>query len=169
MASTYTISILGIKGLLTGGENMTMDAEIKDIGIVESSKKEVGVVLLSTSKHERVLPIFVNISQAKNIHEGLSRDIPRRPDKHDLLHKIIQKLNGELKRVVISDFENSVYVSEIHLDTPLGERIVDARPSDALAVAVRTASAIEIVDAVFEETSRMPEEVNLTDSSFASD
>jgi bifunctional DNase/RNase len=69
---------------------------------------------------------------------------------HDLLRNVIHDLQASVERVVVSDVKDNTYFAHIHLDTPAGKVAVDARPSDAIALALRTRSPIWVEESVIE-------------------
>jgi len=63
----------------------------------------------------------------------------------------VEELGGRIDRIVVSQVEDGTYIADLHLATPRGETVVDARPSDSLALAARTNAPIEVSSNVFEE------------------
>ena len=70
----------------------------------------------------------------------------------------MEELGGRVERVVVSGLDDGTYVADLHIDTPRGDAVVDARPSDSLALASRTNADIEIMPSVFEAGSEPAEE-----------
>jgi bifunctional DNase/RNase len=70
----------------------------------------------------------------------------------------MEELGGRVERVVVSGLDDGTYVADLHLDTPRSEAVVDARPSDSLALAARTDADIEIEPSVFEAGSEPADE-----------
>ena len=106
-------------------------------------------VLLQEKDSDRSLPIIVGSSEAQAIAlylEGV--DMPR-PMTHDLLINVLENLEGEINRVTIARISNGTFFAEIEVSNPqIGEMIIDARPSDAIAIALRTLSPIYVSDEV---------------------
>jgi bifunctional DNase/RNase len=112
-----------------------------------------------------LLPIFIGFDEAVSIARGLDAEGIGRPLTHDLLLDTIEELGGRVERVVVSDLEDGTYIADVHLATAMGSSaVVDARPSDSLALAARTNAPIEVAERVFEE-GRTPREefANLDD------
>ena len=121
--------------------------EVKRISYYPPSKGYA--VLLQQKDSDRSLPIIVGSSEAQAIAlylEGV--DMPR-PMTHDLLINVLENLEGEINRVTIARISNGTFYAEIEVSNPhIGEMIIDARPSDAIAIALRTLSPIYVSDEV---------------------
>ena len=121
--------------------------EVKRISYYPPSKGYA--VLLQEKDSDRSLPIIVGSSEAQAIAlylEGV--DMPR-PMTHDLLINVLENLEGEINRVTIARISNGTFFAEIEVSNPqIGEMIIDARPSDAIAIALRTLSPIYVSDEV---------------------
>ena len=106
-------------------------------------------VLLQEKDSNRSLPIIVGSSEAQAIAlylEGV--DMPR-PMTHDLLINVLETLETEINQVTIARMNNGTFFAEIEVSNPqIGEMIIDARPSDAIAIALRTLSPIYVSDEV---------------------
>ena len=121
--------------------------EVKRISYYPPSKGYA--VLLQKKDSDRSLPIIVGSSEAQAIAlylEGV--DMPR-PMTHDLLINVLENLEGEINRVTIARISNGTFYAEIEVSNPqIGEMIIDARPSDAIAIALRTLAPIYVSDEV---------------------
>lgn len=95
------------------------------------------VVVLKDWESQKLLPIWIGPSEAKAIALELEGAKPSRPLSHDLLLAAIHLAEATVTRVVINDLQDSTFYATIDIDTPDGIKHIDARPSDALAVAVR--------------------------------
>jgi len=108
------------------------------------------IVILKDKLGERVLSIWVGIFEANAIALQIENVSTPRPMTHDLLRNIITDLDGSVDRVVVSDLKDNTFFAIVHL-TVRGERIaVDARPSDAIALALRTRSPILVEESVID-------------------
>lgn len=95
------------------------------------------VVVLKDSGGNKLLPIWIGPIEARAIQIELEGGQSSRPLSHDLLISLIASLRGRVTRVVINDLLEGTFYATIDIDTPRGMRHLDARPSDAIAVAVR--------------------------------
>lgn len=127
-----------------------MDAHIEGVRVADSPSGVVAVVTLGVEGTEDVLPIFVGFEEATSIAQGLDAADIGRPLTHDLLLDVMEELGGRVDRVVVTAIEDGTYIADLHIETPRDEVVVDARPSDSLALAARTNVGIEIAEAVFE-------------------
>jgi hypothetical protein len=108
------------------------------------------IVNLYDNLGERVLCIWVGIFEANAVAQQIENVSTPRPMTHDLLRNIIGDLDGSVDRVVVSDLKDNTFFAIIHL-TVRGERVaVDARPSDAIALALRTRSPILVEESVID-------------------
>ena len=108
------------------------------------------IVILKDKDGDRVLPIWVGLFEANAIALQIENVATPRPMTHDLLRNIITDLDGRVDRVVVSDLKENTFYAIVHL-TVRGERIaVDARPSDAIALALRTRAPILVEETVIE-------------------
>src|SRR5262249_4380381 len=107
-------------------------------------------VILKDKAGDRVLPIWVGIFEANAIALQIENIATPRPMTHDLLRNIITDLDGQVDRIVVSELRDSTFYALIHL-TVRGDRIsVDARPSDAIALALRTRAPILVDETVID-------------------
>jgi len=127
-----------------------MDAHIEGVRVAESPSGVVAVVTLGVEGDTDVLPIFVGFEEAASIARGLDATDIGRPLTHDLLLDVTEELGGRVDRVVVAAIDEGTYVADLHLETPGQSVVVDARPSDSLALAARTNADIEIEQSVFE-------------------
>ncbi len=112
------------------------------------------MILKEVNKPEpRILPIVIGPFEAQAIMFGLEKNLkPRRPLTHDLMRSIILQLGYKLEKVVINKFSDNIFYAQLHLDKD-GEKItIDARPSDAVALAVRFNAPIYTVPQVMKQT-----------------
>jgi bifunctional DNase/RNase len=127
---------------------MLIEMSIK--GLMVDPMAGTPIVILKDKQGERVLPIWVGVPEANAIALQIENVSTPRPMTHDLLRNIITDLEGRVDRVVVSDLRDNTYFAIIHL-TVRGERVaVDARPSDAIALALRTRSPILVEESVIE-------------------
>jgi len=111
-------------------------------------------VLLRDNRGRRV-PIFVGQFEAFAISVALEGDSPDRPFTHDLIRQMLERLDTSIERVVIDDLWNETFYAKIGLVRVTGETLeIDARPSDAIALALRVRAPIYMAENVLEATIR---------------
>ena len=116
--------------------------KMKVVGVTLDPVTNVPIIILKDQKNERTLPIWIGIFEASAIAIKLEGIQTPRPLTHDLLRTVIEILNGKVSRVVIDDLKDNVFYAKIFIK--LGRKTVeiDSRPSDAIALALRTQSPI---------------------------
>jgi bifunctional DNase/RNase len=109
------------------------------------------IVVLKDDDEKFFLPIWVGIFEANAIALQLENIATPRPMTHDLLRNMIAELNGQVTRVVINELRDSTFFAQIRILA--GERTleVDARPSDAIALALRTEAPIFVAESVLQQ------------------
>jgi len=103
------------------------------------------------AERNRVLPILIGGPEASAIHSAMEGIEPPRPLTHDLLVNVLHALSASLDKVVITEVREHTFYAELHLTTPSGALVVSSRPSDAIALAVRTESPIFAAEALLDE------------------
>lgn len=133
-------------------ENTSTDVEVRIYSIATSLTESI--IFLDEIEGSRILPIWIGPMEAQAIAIRLSGYPSPRPMTHDLLFSVIKTLGLTVNRVTITDIVENTYYSQLHLAEPSGAnlRLVDSRPSDAVAVAVRFGCPIFINEQVFEKT-----------------
>ena len=135
-----------------------MNATIDAVRVAGTPDGPVPVVVLAIDGESDVVPIFIGPEEARAIAHGMDAVDIGRPLTHDLTLDIVEELGARVDHVVVSGLDEGTYLAELHLQTPRGEAVVDARPSDSLALASRTNAPIEVAEVVFEEGRQAPEE-----------
>jgi bifunctional DNase/RNase len=141
---------------------MLIEMTIK--GLMVDPITNMPIVILKDKDGERVLPIWVGIFEANAIALQIENIATPRPMTHDLLRNIITDLEGQVDRVVVCDLKDNTFYAIIHL-TVRGERVaIDARPSDAIALALRTRSPILVEENVIDTAKTVDFNAERTDS-----
>ena len=123
-------------------------AKLEDIAV--ASDGSYFVMLLGTEAGE-IVPISIDPVQAQSILIGHSKEKFERPLTHDLLLSVLEILGVDIKRIEITNLDDGVYFSKLVLESRGLEYEIDARPSDAMAVAVRTDAPLFIDEKVVED------------------
>ncbi|MDP1808364.1 MAG: bifunctional nuclease family protein [Actinomycetota bacterium] len=116
------------------------------------------VVILKDPAAKRFLPIWIGQFEATAILMEIQGIKPSRPLTHDLLKSVIEQLNASIRHIVIDDLKEGTFFAKIHLDNGTGPLTIDARPSDAIALAVRMEAPIFAEESVLEKASILTEE-----------
>ncbi|MCL6639197.1 MAG: bifunctional nuclease family protein [Firmicutes bacterium] len=115
------------------------------------------VVLLVNDEAEKALPIWVGPFEAHAIALALQGIRMDRPLTHDLLKGICDRLEAKLSMVVINDVREGTYYAELHMWHRNRDLVIDSRPSDAIALALRTETPIYLSDKVAEDSLSLQE------------
>ncbi len=128
-----------------------INVEVNSIRLEESS--ETPILLLLDPSSQKVLPIWIGTIEAVSIayaQEGVLHD---RPQTHDLLLNMVEALDGTINEVNISNIEENTYFADIILNTINGTVTLTARPSDAIALALRSNIPVTVNQDIFETNS----------------
>jgi uncharacterized protein len=107
------------------------------------------IVVVEEVGGPRLVPIWIGIFEGGAIAAELTGQEPPRPMSHDLFAGILKSVHVTMERIVITDLRDNTYFAEIHLQSNGNALVVDARPSDALALAVRTRCPMFVSENVF--------------------
>ena len=141
-----------------------MEIEMTIKGLMIDPITNMPIVILKDKAGDRVLPIWVGVFEANAIALQIENISTPRPMTHDLIKNILTEIEAEVKRIVVSDLRDNTFYAMIYLDRD-GETIaIDARPSDAIALALRTRSPIFVEDSVVESAKGLDLSKEPTDS-----
>lgn len=129
---------------------MSVRMEVK--ALIVDPIANMPVVILRDADDKSFLPIWVGVFEANAIALQLEGIRTPRPMTHDLLRATIGMLGGVLERVVITKLEENTYFAELHLGVEGRSVVVDSRPSDAIALALRTSSPVFVEETVLEKS-----------------
>ncbi len=121
--------------------------------IIDEEKREQ-VVFLKEKNGSRCLPIVIGINEAASIRMHLNGFASPRPLTHDLMCSILSDLGAKLEKIVIDKLVDNTFYAKLYVSAPNGMKIIDARPSDCIALAVRTKSALFVNEEVFHKLSQ---------------
>ncbi|MBM3251407.1 MAG: bifunctional nuclease family protein [Candidatus Omnitrophica bacterium] len=121
--------------------------------IVIDEKRHDQLIVLKEKGGNRVLPIVIGLHEASAIKLKISGYNPPRPLTHDLLHATIENLQANIDKIVIDKLEENTFHAKLYIKTNNGEiKVIDARPSDSIALAVRAAAPIFVADEVIKQS-----------------
>ena len=118
----------------------TVQMEIKGLMLDPSSKTPI--VLLHDPSGDTFLPIWIGVFEANAIALRIEGVEPPRPMTHDLLYTSLLLMGAKVQRVTISELRENTFYAVISLHGPGGEHVIDSRPSDAIALALRADAPI---------------------------
>jgi bifunctional DNase/RNase len=141
-----------------------MEIEMKIKGLVVDPVSKMPIVVLEDARNERILPIWIGVFEANAIALTIENVPTPRPMTHDLLKNVFLRLEISVDRVVVTDVRNNTFYAAIHCRSREGELVIDSRPSDAIALALRMKSPIFVEDEVVRKASGFKLEENLESS-----
>jgi bifunctional DNase/RNase len=127
-----------------------MDIEVRIRGLMMDPATNMPIVVLKDVASDTVMPIWVGIFEANAIAIEIEKVVAPRPMTHDLARNLIQHLNAQLERVVITELRDDTFLAVLWLrqgDEPV---TIDARPSDAIALALRADCPIYVSEQVMQ-------------------
>ncbi len=124
--------------------------EIK--GLLMDPVSNMPVVILRDTEKGHFLPIWVGLFEANAIALEMEKVATPRPMTHDLLKNVLAELDARVERVVINDLRENTFFARIHLARRDGNLSIDSRPSDAIALALRSQAEIFVEEEVLEKS-----------------
>jgi hypothetical protein len=121
--------------------------------IIRHDTTDRNYVFLEERTGERSFPIVIGRNEAEEIHRILVAEEPARPLTHQLTYAVIEALGAEIKRCDIVDLRQNTFFAQLVLQTPNGDQtaVIDSRPSDAIALALRGRSQIRVAESILEQ------------------
>ena len=120
-------------------------------GLVLDPNTNAPIVILKDVDGETCLPIWIGLSEATAIASALKKVEVQRPMTHDLLKDIVDQLGGKVIKVVVTSLRENTFLANIEIAHGDSLHIIDSRPSDAIALAVRMACPIVVAAQVLEQ------------------
>lgn len=116
----------------------------------------------------RILPIWIGAQEATSILIAVEGAEVPRPLAHDLMRSLLDAVDTSVRSVAVTRIDEGTFYAEITLDGPAGERIVDARPSDAVALASRVGAPLWVAEEVMDDAG-VPDSVTEVDAEMATE
>ena len=135
----------------------TIPENLLEVTISDVSITNVGFAIflksLDTSASSRVVPIFIGPLETYSISSALDGVAPPRPNTHDLFVNLLLEMEGQVLHIIINDIIGSIFYSRIVIQTESGIVELDARPSDSVAIAIRSKCPMYMHEKVYREAS----------------
>ena len=141
-----------------------MQIEMSIKGLMVDPITNTPIVILRDKEGQKVLPIWVGIFEANAIALQIENIGTPRPMTHDLLRNVIHDLKAEVQKIVVCDLQDNTFYALIYLTLNGGTMAIDARPSDAIALALRTRAPIFVEDTVIDHAKTVDFTTEKTDS-----
>lgn len=149
-----------------------MQIEVKIGALIMDPNSNTPIVVLKGVDSENILPIWVGTFEANAIALEIEKIVPPRPMTHDLIRNMIIETGYDIRRVIISDLTDNTFYAQIELSDKKNNLVLlDSRPSDAIALALRSDCPIYVEQKVFEiSNSNAPKEQEIqTDDTIPSE
>jgi len=137
--------------------------EAKVNGLALDMTTNSPVVILSTSDSDRLLPIWIGHYEALAIAMELSGVTSRRPLTHDLLKLVIGTMGGKVQKVEVTELKEQTFYAKIYIEMNGSIFEVDARPSDSIALALKTKVPLYVAEELFQLKRPDKEGLDLSD------
>ena len=141
-----------------------MEIEMTIKGLMIDPITNMPIVILKDKEGDRVLPIWVGVFEANAIALQIENISTPRPMTHDLLRNILSEIEADVQRIVVCELKENTFYAMIYLNREGQTMAVDARPSDAIALALRTKAPIFVEDDVVESAKGLDLSKDTTDS-----
>ena len=132
-----------------------MDKEMQVVGITIDPVTQSPIVILRDKENQNTLPIWIGMLEANAIAAGLEHLKLPRPMTHDLFKNLLDQIGVKLLRVEVTDIRDNTYFAALHMEVGGNSIVIDSRPSDAIAIAIRMDVPIMVRNAVIEKALRV--------------
>lgn len=126
--------------------------EMKVFGLTIDPFTNAPIVILKDLDEKNALPVWIGILEASSIAAELEKVQFSRPMTHDLMREILKSLGITVNKIEVNDLKDNVYYASIHMTSGEDRLVIDARPSDAIALALRMSSPIFVDTRVLEKS-----------------
>src|SRR5262245_13054381 len=138
-------------GPLGSDDDHLANVRVADVRIDPVTASPI-VELVENGERGRKLGIWVGEFEAESIARAMEHQPSPRPNPHDLVKNMLDQMHGKVMRIVVTELRGSTYYAVIELELRGKSLTVDARPSDAIAVALRAGAPVLVSDSLFQET-----------------
>jgi bifunctional DNase/RNase len=125
---------------------------MKVAGLTIDPLTNTPIVILKDAEEKKAIPIWIGLFEASAIATELEKITFSRPMTHDLINEILKIINIEIVKIEIHDLRNNTFFANIHLLKEGKSLVVDSRPSDAIAIALRAGAPIFVDEKVIEKS-----------------
>ncbi|HOC46541.1 MAG: bifunctional nuclease family protein [Syntrophorhabdaceae bacterium] len=129
--------------------------EMKVAGITVDPFTNTPIILLKDVEEKDVLPIWIGLLEASSIATALENIETPRPMTHDLIKNILDSLGVKVLKIEVNDLKDNTYYALIHVDVNKKRMVIDSRPSDAIAIALRTKAPIFVEESVIQRSAKV--------------
>ncbi len=124
--------------------------EVHVVGLIMDPVSKCPVMILEPLNRKKVIPIWIGLSEANAIALELENVAPPRPLTHDLIKNLMELFRANVDKVIITDLIDNTYYAELYVKKGNDVQIIDCRPSDAVAMALKNKAKIFVTEQVLE-------------------
>lgn len=128
--------------------------EVQVLGLAVDARSQPVILLRATNdliRAEKVVPVWIGTQEATSIMAAVQGVSISRPLSHDLMVSLLEATDSRVEQVAVTRITEGTFYAEITLTIPSGQQVLDARPSDAIALASRVGAPILVADEVYDE------------------
>lgn len=137
--------------------------EMKVTGLTIDPFTSMPIIILKDLQEKRALPIWIGLIEASSIATELEQIKLTRPMTHDLMKQMLENLGAHVAYVAITQLADNTFYSSVVLHSEKGEILLDARPSDAVALSLRTKTSIYVAEEVIAKSRQIDAELHSPD------
>ena len=142
-----------------------MMRKVNIAGLTMDPASNTPIIILKTEDDDQAIPIWIGLLEATSIASALQKIEYERPMTHDLFKNFTEVLDISITKVEVCDLKDNTFYARIYFLSKEGEFDMDARPSDAIALALRYSAAIYVADSVIQNSKMTDGEVEVADES----
>ena len=142
-----------------------MMRKVNIAGLTMDPASNTPIIILKTEDDDQAIPIWIGLLEATSIASALQKIEYERPMTHDLFKNFTEVLDISITKVEVSDLKDNTFYARIYFLSKEGEFDMDARPSDAIALALRYNAPIYVADSVIQNSKMTDGEVEVADES----
>ena len=142
-----------------------MMRKVNIAGLTMDPASNTPIIILKTEDDDQAIPIWIGLLEATSIASALQKIEYERPMTHDLFKNFTEVLDISITKVEVCDLKDNTFYARIHFLSKEGEFDMDARPSDAIALALRYNASIYVADSVIQNSKMTDGEVEVADES----
>jgi bifunctional DNase/RNase len=134
-------------------------------GLTMDPSSNTPIIILKSEENDQAIPIWIGLLEATSIASALQNIKYERPMTHDLFRNFTERLNISISKIEVCDLKENTFYAKIHFISKDGNFEMDARPSDAIALALRYEAPIYVADEVMQKSKMGDGEAEVLDTS----
>jgi bifunctional DNase/RNase len=134
-------------------------------GLTMDPASNTPIIILKSEENDQAIPIWIGLLEATSIASALQKIKYERPMTHDLFKNFTERLNISISKIEVCDLKDNTFYAKIHFISKDGNFEMDARPSDAIAMALRYNAPIYVADEVMQKSNMGDGEAEVLDTS----